>query len=415
MVYIRGVSQRWMPDVTDATPVKVAGGRQVTGRKHEGNNRPVTMARMVLEELAGFVVGVTADRRADEQIGMLERRGPRSSTAPPSAPTRSRSTGRWPTAIEDLIAEPPGMTILSTGIGVRGVIEAAEVLGRAEALVDALAGSRVFARGPKAHGAAVTVGLPVDVEHRRPACRATSSTSSCPTRSPGCGWRCSSTAPAPSRWPTPLTALGADVVPIPVYRWSLPDDAAPAVRLAQAVADRRVDAVTFTARPQIESLCEIAETEGLLDPMRQGFAATWSWSLRRPGVRRRRGGGRVRRAGGAGASPARVDGGQRHRGAVRPVGDASASAGRRRPPAGPGVPVGGEIVQLSERERDLLAALARRPGVVLSKGELLAGVWPDGDADQHAVEVAIARLRRRLGAHGHLLETVFRRGYRLAA
>ena len=52
---------------------------------------------------------------------------------------------------------------------------------------------------------------------------------------------------------------------------------------------------------------------------------------------------------------------------------------------------------------------------MLSKGELLAGVWPDGDADQHAVEVAIARLRRRLGAHGHLLETVFRRGYRLAA
>ncbi len=75
----------------------------------------------------------------------------------------------------------------------------------------------------------------------------------------------------------------------------------------------------------------------------------------------------------------------------------------------------GETVQLSERERDLLAALARRPGVVLSKGELLAGVWPDGDADEHAVEVAIARLRRRLGPHGHLLETVFRRGYRLAA
>jgi uroporphyrinogen-III synthase len=74
----------------------------------------------------------------------------------------------------------------------------------------------------------------------------------------------------------------------------------------------------------------------------------------------------------------------------------------------------GHAVQLTERERDLLAALARRPGVVLSKGELLAGVWPAGDADEHAGEVAIARLRRRLGAHGYLLETVFRRGYRLA-
>jgi len=79
------------------------------------------------------------------------------------------------------------------------------------------------------------------------------------------------------------------------------------------------------------------------------------------------------------------------------------------------VTVAGETVQLSERERDLLAALARRPGVVVSKTELLSLVWPDGEADEHTVEVTVARLRRRLGPNGHLLETVFRRGYRLAA
>jgi uroporphyrinogen-III synthase len=79
------------------------------------------------------------------------------------------------------------------------------------------------------------------------------------------------------------------------------------------------------------------------------------------------------------------------------------------------VTMAGETVQLSERERDLLAALARRPGAVLSKAELLSIVWPDGDADEHAVEVAVARLRRRLGVNGRLLETVFRRGYRLAS
>jgi uroporphyrinogen-III synthase len=41
--------------------------------------------------------------------------------------------------------------------------------------------------------------------------------------------------------------------------------------------------------------------------------------------------------------------------------------------------------------------------------------WLGEEADEHAVEVAVARLRRRLGTRGHLLETVFRRGYRLAA
>ena len=226
---------------------------------------------MVLEELAGFVVGVTADRRADEQIGMLERRGAAVLHGPAIRTHPVSVGGALADAIEDLIAEPPGMTILNTGIGVRGVIEAAEVLGRAEALVDALAGSRVFARGPKAHGAAVTVGIPVEWS-------TSSGVSSDILDQFGpdafAGERVALQLDGAGTHPLAesLTALGAAVVPIPVYRWSLPDDAAPAVRLAQAVADRRVDAVTFTARPQIESLCEIAETEGLLEPLRQGFA-----------------------------------------------------------------------------------------------------------------------------------------------
>nr|MDP9005756.1 winged helix-turn-helix domain-containing protein [Actinomycetota bacterium] len=80
--------------------------------------------------------------------------------------------------------------------------------------------------------------------------------------------------------------------------------------------------------------------------------------------------------------------------------------------------VGDEEVWLSERERGVLSALSRRPGTVLSKAELLRRVWRsegvDG-VDGHAVEVAVSRLRRRLGAAGAALATVPRRGYRLDA
>src|SRR5690606_3709435 len=160
---------------------------------------------------------------------------------------------------EDLIARPPDVTVLSTGIGVRGVIEAAEVLGRAEALVAALGRSRVFARGPKAHGAAVTVGLPV--EWSTPSGVASAILVGL-ARTGLSGVRIALQLDGARSQPLAdaLVERGADLVPIPVYRWSLPDDAAPALRLAQAVAEGRVDAVTFTARPQIESLCEIAET-----------------------------------------------------------------------------------------------------------------------------------------------------------
>jgi uroporphyrinogen-III synthase len=75
--------------------------------------------------------------------------------------------------------------------------------------------------------------------------------------------------------------------------------------------------------------------------------------------------------------------------------------------------IGGAHVELAERERDVLVALAGRAGVVASKQELLAEVW-ENDGDAHVVEVTVARLRRRLGAAGDGIETIVKRGYRLA-
>ena len=73
----------------------------------------------------------------------------------------------------------------------------------------------------------------------------------------------------------------------------------------------------------------------------------------------------------------------------------------------------GVATRLPERERVLLAALAERPGAVVSKRALLRRVWGPGENDEHVVEVTMARLRQRLGAAGVGIETVIRRGYRL--
>ncbi len=75
--------------------------------------------------------------------------------------------------------------------------------------------------------------------------------------------------------------------------------------------------------------------------------------------------------------------------------------------------VGEERVRLNSRERALLDTLAARPGTVLSRPVLLKEVWRSTGADPHAVKVAIARLRPRLGPAGAALVTVPGRGYRL--
>ena len=71
---------------------------------------------------------------------------------------------------------------------------------------------------------------------------------------------------------------------------------------------------------------------------------------------------------------------------------------------------------LTKVEFDLLIALGRNAGRVLSKGQLLADVWGFADYDPNVVEVAMSGLRRKLESHGpRLVQTVRGVGYVMRA
>jgi len=74
----------------------------------------------------------------------------------------------------------------------------------------------------------------------------------------------------------------------------------------------------------------------------------------------------------------------------------------------------GAPVTLSAREWALLEALALRPGAIVSKERLEELLYPMGEeVESNAVEVAVSRLRKKLGAE--VIETVRGLRYRLAA
>ena len=59
---------------------------------------------------------------------------------------------------------------------------------------------------------------------------------------------------------------------------------------------------------------------------------------------------------------------------------------------------GGEALDLTRREFDLLEAFMRHPGLVLSRTQLLEQVWGyDWEADGNVVDVFVGYLRRKLG------------------
>jgi two-component system, OmpR family, alkaline phosphatase synthesis response regulator PhoP len=81
--------------------------------------------------------------------------------------------------------------------------------------------------------------------------------------------------------------------------------------------------------------------------------------------------------------------------------------------------VGGREVRLTTIEFDLLAALVRDPGIVLTRAQLLDRVWgTDFVGDDHVLDVHIGNLRRKLGddpAQPRFVETVRGVGFRIAA
>jgi DNA-binding response OmpR family regulator len=81
-------------------------------------------------------------------------------------------------------------------------------------------------------------------------------------------------------------------------------------------------------------------------------------------------------------------------------------------PAARTVSVAGEPKTLTRKEFDILASLARQPGVAMTRERIMLDVWQTTWSGKHTLEVHVASLRAKLGDPG-LVETVRGVGYRL--
>ncbi|MBR5329666.1 MAG: response regulator transcription factor [Firmicutes bacterium] len=78
------------------------------------------------------------------------------------------------------------------------------------------------------------------------------------------------------------------------------------------------------------------------------------------------------------------------------------------------VTLGGERVDLTLKEFDMLKLFLQRPGIVFTRDQLLSSVWGgDYDGETRTVDVHIRTLRQKLGEAGNLITTVRGVGYRL--
>jgi DNA-binding response OmpR family regulator len=72
----------------------------------------------------------------------------------------------------------------------------------------------------------------------------------------------------------------------------------------------------------------------------------------------------------------------------------------------------GRLVNLTRKEFDILASLARQPGVAVTRERILLDVWQTTWSGRHTLEVHVASLRAKLD-EPNLVQTVRGVGYRL--
>ncbi|MDT9689329.1 uroporphyrinogen-III synthase [Streptomyces sp. P9(2023)] len=359
--------------------------------------------------LAGFTVGVTAARRADELGTLLRRRGAVVVHGPALRIVPLADDTELLAATKELIDHAPDVVVATTAIGFRGWVEAADGWGYGEELLDRLRGVELLARGPKVKGAVRAAGL---TESWSPSSESMAEVLDRLLAEGVAGRRIALQLhgePLPG-FVEALTAGGAEVVGVPVYRWMPPEDIGPLDRLLDGVLAGGLDAVTFTSAPAAASLLSRAAEKGalaeLLEALRHDVLAlcvgpVTALPLQAHGIDT--------------LQPQRFRLGP----LVQLLCQELPARARSLPVAGHRIEIRGHAVLVDDLLRPvppagmaLLATLARRPGWVVSRADLLRAL-PGAGRDEHAVETAMARLRTALGTP-KLIQTVVKRGYRLA-
>ena len=164
--------------------------------------------------------------------------------------------------IGELQSHPPRVAIFQTGVGTQALFKATDALGLTQTLLGLLAGCVVAARGPKPTAALRARSVRIDRSAKDPFTTAEvleSLRDMSFRRERVVVQRYGETNVELEK---ALREGGAEIVEIPTYRWALPADTAPMLRLLEALDRGEIDATVFTNAAQVHNLFALAEQHG---------------------------------------------------------------------------------------------------------------------------------------------------------
>jgi len=227
-------------------------------------------------DFRGLRVLVLESRRSSEVAALIATYGGNSLLAPALREVPLESNAEALAFAGALVRGEIDIVIFLTGVGTRALVDSVQRSYSRADFLNALARTRVVARGPKPLAVLREMQVPIWV-----------------------------TVPEPNTWRETLAAIdaraddrplrgahvavqeygvsndelldglaerGARVLRVRVYRWALPEDLAPLKRAVEAIADGQVDVIVFTTGVQLVHLWQVVRDMDADAAARRGLA-----------------------------------------------------------------------------------------------------------------------------------------------
>jgi uroporphyrinogen-III synthase len=223
----------------------------------------------------GLEVAAFESRHAKEMGTLISRYGgvPRVAPSVQEVPLEDN-----PVAFEfadQLIAGQFDAVVFMTGVGTRALMRMLESRHRREQITQALAKTLVVARGPKSVRALQDLHVPVGITLPDPH---TSQILLRVIEEHSSGFALEGSRIAIQEYGVSNRELleelgkrGAQVFPVPVYRWALPGDTRPLRDVVSAIIKGSVHVVLFTNAVQADHLVQIAQEIGVQEELQQAL------------------------------------------------------------------------------------------------------------------------------------------------
>jgi uroporphyrinogen-III synthase len=219
---------------------------------------------------AGLRVAAFESRMADEMSRLIERYGGQALVAPSMQEIPLQDNREVLEFGRRLFAGDVDMVILLTGVGTKAMVDILRTRDNLDRITSALSRATLVVRGPKPKAVLREFGLTPTIEVPEPNTWR-DILDSLDRTNPANGLRIAvqEYGVTNADFIEALRGRGAQVIRVPVYRWTLPDDIAPLQRVLEAILEGQVDVLLITNAVQVDHALHVLARMSGRDRFRQ--------------------------------------------------------------------------------------------------------------------------------------------------